>query len=176
MIRRTFLQAALMLMGRGRRAWAQVTATPARYVRLSEPVRIARDAGAKPWQPVAFKAEAMAPPAGGAPAYRVILRGVVFRRTAAGDRPALSALCVTCTHEQCEVDFVEQPGTLPRMDRPIDHPVFFCACHSSVFDAVDDGAWISGPAARGLYRFQLNVIGDQAVEIVGVEQEALLQA
>ena len=41
---------------------------------------------------------------------------------------------------------------------------------------MDDGAWISGPASRGLYRFKLNVIGDQTVEIVEVEEEALVQA
>jgi Rieske Fe-S protein len=175
MIRRTFLQAAMIFMGLGRRAWAQVAANPARYAKLSQPVRIALGALTMPWQLVAFKAEAMAPVAGATPARRVILSGVVFRRAGGDQRPALSALCVTCTHEQCEVDFVEQPGTLPRMDRPIDHPVFFCACHSSVFDAVDDGAWISGPASRGLYRFKLNVIGDQTVEIVEVEEEALVQ-
>lgn len=175
MIRRTFLQAALMLLALGRRAWAQVAASPVRYAKLRQPVRIALDAVAIPWQLVAFKAEAVAPAAGGTPARRAILSGVVFRRPASAERPALSAVCLTCTHEQCQVDFVEVPGTLPRMDRSIDHPVFFCACHSSVFDAVDDGAWISGPAPRGLYRFRFNVIGDRAIEIAEVEEEALSQ-
>jgi Rieske Fe-S protein len=176
MIRRTFLQAAMLLIGLGRRTWAQSAAPPLRWVKLTEPVRIAFAALATPWRPVPFKGEAMAPAAGATPPRRVILSGTLFRRAGGGQRPALSALCVTCTHEQCQVDFVERPGTLPRMDRPIDHPVFFCACHSSVFDAVDDGAWISGPASRGLYRFQLNVIGEETVEIVAVEEEALAQA
>jgi len=174
MIRRTFLMCGLMLVGIGRRAWAQITGEPARYARLNAPVRIPLASVSKPWQPVPFKAEATAAAAGASPGHRVILSGVLFRR-GASDMP-LSALCTTCTHEQCQVDFVEQPGQLPRMDRAIDHPVFFCACHSSVFDAVADGAFISGPASRGLYRFRLKVVDDKAVEIIEVEQEALDQA
>ena len=58
------------------------------------------------------------------------------------------------------------------MDRVTRGPVFLCACHSSVFDAVQDGAWIAGPAPRGLFRFRLRVDGD-AVEIDEVEEEAL---
>jgi Rieske Fe-S protein len=176
MIRRTFLLCGLMLVGLGRRAWAQLTGEPARFAKLSAPVRIPMTSVSKPWQQVPFKAEATASATASEAAHRVILRGVLFRRTPEANRPPLSALCVTCTHEQCEVDFVEQPGQLPRMDRVIDHPVFFCACHSSVFDAVADGAWISGPASRGLYQFRLKVVDESTVEISEVEQDALAHA
>jgi hypothetical protein len=52
------------------------------------------------------------------------------------------------------------------------HPVFLCSCHSSVFDGVDDGEWIAGPAPRGLFRFRVHVDAD-AVEINKVEGDAL---
>lgn len=138
-----------------------------RYAPLTAPVRIPLEAVTAPWQPVSFKAEAVAPPA-----RRVLLSGVAFRRVTADRHQDLSAICVTCTHEQCQVDFIAEPANLPRTDRVIAHPVFLCACHSSVFDAMDDGAWIVGPAPRGLYRFRLRV-GADAVEIDAVEQEAL---
>ena len=162
-----------MLVGLGRRVWAQLASNSIRYAKLSSPVRIPLESVATPWHPVPFKAEAAT--SGSAPR-RVVLSGMLFRRITGDDRPPLSALCLTCTHEQCQVDFVEEPGTLPRMDRPLANPVFFCACHSSVFNAVDDGAWVAGPASRGLYRFHLDVIDDKIVEIDAVEEDALLQA
>jgi Rieske Fe-S protein len=131
-------------------------------------VRIPLDAVRVPWQPVPFRAEAVAPGA-----RRVLLSGVVFRRPAAAGPPELSALCVTCTHEQCQVDFVTEPAKLPRTDHVMTQPVFLCACHSSVFDAAGEGAWISGPAPRGLYRFRTRVDGDTVV-ITEIEEEALL--
>jgi Rieske Fe-S protein len=172
MIRRTFLAAGLMLLGVSQRVWPRLTRASARYAPLSAPVRIPLDAVSTPWRPVAFKAEAVAPATGTTPARRVLLSGVLFRRAANDERPPFSALCVTCTHEQCEVDFIAEPTELPRTDRIVTHPVFLCACHSSVFDAVDEGAWVSGPAPRGLYRFRLRV-DDDAVEIDEVEEEAL---
>jgi len=176
MIRRAFLAHGLMLIGFGRPLdfsrgrpldFSRGRQAPVRYARLTAPVRIPLEALTAPWQPVSFKAEAVAPPA-----RRVLLTGVVFRRAAAGQTQNLSAVCVTCTHEQCQVDFVAEPANLPRTDRVITHPVFLCACHSSVFDAVDEGAWVAGPAPRGLYRFRLRV-GADAVEIDAVEEEAL---
>jgi Rieske Fe-S protein len=173
MIRRAFLAGGLMLLGIGRRAWAQLTTASVRYAPLTAPVRIPLEAVKTPWRPVAFKAEAVAPPAGATPARRVLLSGALFRRVTGDGRPELSALCLTCTHEQCQVDFIAEPTILPRTDRVMVHPVFLCACHSSVFDAVDDGAWVAGPAPRGLYRFRMRVDAD-AVEIEEVEAEALL--
>ena len=172
MIRRTFLACGLLLLEFRRRAWTQLASAPARYVRLAAPVRIPLDAVRSPWSPVPFRAEAVAPPGGTTPARRVLINGVLFRRVTGDERPQMSALCVTCTHEQCEVDFIAAPTPLPRTDHVMKHPVFLCACHSSVFDAADDGAPITGPAPRGLYRFRLHIDAD-SVEIDGVEEEAL---
>jgi Rieske Fe-S protein len=160
MFRRAFLAHGLLLAGFGRQA-------SVRYAALSTPVRIPLEAVKTPWAPVPFKAEAVA-----RQARRVLLSGVLFRRSTTGERSELSAVCLTCTHEQCQVDFIAEPTALPRTDRVMTHPVFLCACHSSVFDAADDGAWIAGPAPRGLFRFRMRVDGD-AVEIGEVEEEAL---
>jgi Rieske Fe-S protein len=160
MIRRAFLAHGLMLLGFTRQA-------SVRYAPLTMPVRIPLEAVKTPWLPVDFKAEAAAPAA-----RRVLLSGVLFRRAMSDGRPELSALCVTCTHEQCQVDFIAEPAKLPRTDRVMTRPVFLCACHSSIFDAADEGAWISGPAPRGLYRFRARVDGD-AVAIEEVEEDAL---
>jgi Rieske Fe-S protein len=170
MIRRTFLLSGLALAGR--RVRAQLSSVTARYAPLTAPVRIPLEAVETPWRPVPFRAEAVAPPAGAVPARRVLINGVLFRRGTGGASREVSALCVTCTHEQCQVDFVAEPTTLPRTERTITHPVFLCACHSSVFDATDEGAWIGGPAPRGLYRFRLRIDAD-TVEIDSVEEEAL---
>jgi Rieske Fe-S protein len=172
MIRRTFLIIGLVLLGCGRRMRAQPTSASARYAPLTAPVRIPLEAVTTPWRPVPFRAEAAAPPPGAMPARRVLVNGVLFRRETGPEHAELSALCVTCTHEQCQVDFIAEPAALPRTERVITHPVFLCACHSSVFDAVDEGAWIAGPAPRGLYRFRLRIDAD-SVEIDAVEEDAL---
>jgi len=148
-----------------------------RYAPLTAPVRIPLDAVKAPWEPAPFRAEGVAPPARlrqgyGGQARRVLLSGVLFRRVTKDERPPLSAVCVTCTHEQCQVDFIAETTALPRTDHLMTHPVFLCGCHSSVFDAGDDGAWIAGPAPRGLYRFRVRGDGD-TVEITDVEEEAL---
>jgi Rieske Fe-S protein len=164
MIRRAFLAHGLMLIGFSRQP-------SVRYARLTAPVRIPLEAVKAPWRPVDFKVEAVAPSAA-ATQRRVLLSGALFRRAMGDGPPELSALCVTCTHEQCQVDFIAEPAKLPRTDRVVTRPVFLCACHSSIFDAADEGAWISGPAPRGLYRFRARVDGD-VVAIDEVEEDAL---
>jgi Rieske Fe-S protein len=170
--RRAFLAWGLTFLGISRRVRAQVTGASVRYAPLAAPVRIPLETVKTPWRPVPFRAEAVAPAAGTTPARRVLLSGVLFRKVTADERSELSALCVTCTHEQCQVDFIAEPTRLPRTDRVMTHPVFLCSCHSSVFDAVDDGEWVAGPAPRGLYRFRLRVDAE-AVEIGEVEGDAL---
>ena len=161
--RRIFLTTGLALIGFGRRAWAsrlgsrQAQVEPAQYAPLSNPVRIPIDRVSTPWRPVPFIAEAFAPaPAGGT--RRVLISGVLFRREA-----DLSALCVTCPHEQCKVDFIADAA----------RPVFECGCHASVFDAARDGAKIAGETPRGLYRFRIGGLESGTVEITEIEAEAL---
>jgi Rieske Fe-S protein len=106
----------------------------------------------------------------------VLISGVLFRNPT-----QLSALCVTCPHEQCQVDLVTDTERLARMSPPLrsgqargaTHPLFECGCHFSVFDAAADGARISGESPRGLYRFRIGGIRDGSVEITDIEEAAL---
>jgi Rieske Fe-S protein len=164
-----------MLVGFGRRAWAQLVTESLRYAPLARPVRIPVDDVTVPWQPTAFTAEAMAPATAKTATRRVLISGVLFRRATSGPEP-LSALCLTCPHEQCKVDFITDPNRLVRMTGGTAmHPLFECGCHSSVFDALLDGARISGETPRGLYRFRITNVSDSAVEIGEIEETALFE-
>lgn len=186
--RRVFIATGLALLGFGRRAWAQVASpsTPVRYAPLTRPVKIPLEAVAQPWRPVPFVAEGTridspaalkrearsraprAAPARGT-GRRVLISGVLFRTDT-----ELSALCVTCPHEQCQVDLVTDAERLDRMvGGKRAQPLFECGCHLSVFDAADEGARVSGESARGLYRFRVAGVRDGMVEITEIEEVAL---
>lgn len=163
-----------MLVGFGRRAWAQLMEAAPKYSPLARPVRIPLAAVKVPWQPAMFTAEAMAPATATIASRRVLISGVLFRRSAPGD--SLSALCLTCPHEQCKVDLVTDPVRLSAMTgAPATHPLFECGCHLSVFDALEDGARVSGETPRGLYRFRITGVNDDVVEINEVEEVALFE-
>jgi Rieske Fe-S protein len=190
--RRSFIATGLALLGFGRRAWAQLIDPPApvRYAALTRPVKIPVEAVVAPWKPVPFVAEAMAGPR------RVLISGVLFRLASAAARgdgapqaeralsgagapgsiedTQLSALCVTCPHEQCQVDLVTDQERLARMaGQKATHPLFDCGCHFSVFDAAEGGARVSGESPRGLYRFRVSGVRDGMVEITEIEEVAL---
>ena len=55
------------------------------------------------------------------------------------------------------------------------HPFFECGCHSSVFDALQDGARVSGETPRGLYRFRIAGVSDGMVDIHEIEEVALFE-
>ena len=191
--RRNFIATGLALAGFGRRAWSQDAGMAIRYAPLTRPVRIPVQDVETPWQPVSFVAEAMAPAKGAAPARRVLINGVLFRRVSptATELPSaaargvggpgsiekpFSALCVTCPHEQCQVDLVTDEVRLQRMTGgAARHPLFECGCHLSVFDAAADGARISGETPRGLYRFRIAGINREALEITEIEEVALFE-
>jgi Rieske Fe-S protein len=184
MNRRIFLAGGLALVGFGRRAWAQLAnaSSPVRYAPLTRPVTIPVSAVSTPWQPVPFTAESSLPRRSSGIAKtdeggrRVLISGVLFR-----NHTQWSALCVTCPHEQCQVDLVTDTERLARMSPRLrsgqagdaTHPLFECGCHFSVFDAAADGARISGESPRGLYRFRIGGIRDGSVEITDIEEAAL---
>jgi Rieske Fe-S protein len=158
----------VLLAGIGRRAMGQGPEAVPKYTALARPIRIPLAAVAEPWRPAAFTAEAAArrPDAG---SRRVLIAGVVFRT---GER--LSALCLTCPHEQCRVDLITSPEQLEKMTgRPDSHPLFECGCHFSVFDAQNDGARVSGETPRGLFRFRIATTDGDSVEITEIEEAAL---
>jgi len=165
MNRRIFVAAGLALLGLGRRAWAQLAepTAPIRYAPLTRAVKIPSEAVKTPWQPAEFVAESTAS------GRRVLISGVLFRTDT-----GLSALCVTCPHEQCQVDLVTDEPRLSRMaGGKSTHPLFECGCHLSVFDAANDGARLSGETPRGLYRFRVARVDEGVVEITEVEAAAL---
>jgi Rieske Fe-S protein len=169
--RRRFIGAALTLLAFARSAWAQATGgVPIRYAVLSRPVRIPLDAVTAPWHPVPFTAEARFA-AAGTPERRVLISGVLFRT-----ETNLSALCVTCPHEQCQVDLVTDEARLARMSGgTASHPVFECGCHLSVFDAANEGLRLSGETPRGLFRFRVVGVNEGNVEITEIEEAALAE-
>ena len=172
-----FLATGLALVGLGRRAWAQLVtpSAPVRYAPLTHAVKIPLDAVTAPWRPVSFVGEATATlratPSGAAGTRRVLISGVLFRTDA-----ALTALCVTCPHEQCQVDLVIDEARLVRMlGQTATRPLFECGCHASVFDAANEGARLSGETPRGLYRFRVAGVRDGMVEITEIEEVALFE-
>jgi len=171
--RRRFLAAGLALVGLSRRMLAQMTPSPVIYAPLTRAVEVPLTAVAIPWHPVPFVAEARFQPTGagasGAAGRRVLISGVLFRAP-----EALSALCITCPHEQCQVDLVTDEERLAHMAAgKAASPLFECGCHSSVFDAAADGARVSGETPRGLYRFRIAGIREGMVEINEIEKAAL---
>jgi Rieske Fe-S protein len=177
MLRRRFIGFALMLLGYGRRAWAQLASATPGYYPLTHPIRIPLDSVSALWRPVPFVAEAVLPQTSPTPGRRVLMNGLLYRRESGDDSSALSALCVTCPHELCQVSLVTDETRLARLATTSGSdkksPKFVCGCHGSVFDALDDGAWISGPADRGLFNFKVGGITDGTVEIDEVEVETL---
>jgi Rieske Fe-S protein len=161
-----------MLVGGGRRASAQSADAPSGFARLTRPIRIPPNSVATPWRAVPFTAEATSTATAEAPARRVVLKGVLYRKTMENGSSDLSALCVTCPHELCPVDLVTDPERLAKMG-DAKSPLFECGCHFSKFDAREDGEWISGVAYRGLFRFQVTAIGNDAAEVTHIEEEAL---
>ncbi|MEO8680859.1 MAG: Rieske 2Fe-2S domain-containing protein [Vicinamibacterales bacterium] len=177
--RRVFLAQGLMLMlaGLGRRLWAQ--AVPRRYRRLAGPVVVPLADLTTPWRAKTFMAEAVTLSSAATPNQPIRLSGMVVR-TSAGDHlpAAFTAICVRCPHEGCDVDFVPDPNSLPQdvkdeIGHAVDHAVYICPCHNSTFQA-EDGARLSGPAPRGLYRFGVTGVTDAAVEIGEVEEDLLI--
>ena len=167
-----------MLVGFGRRVWAQLREAVPKFFPLTRPILIPLDAVKVPWQPVAFTAEAMAPATATAGGRRVLISGVLFRRSASRDSAidGLSALCLTCPHEQCKVDLVTDPARLAAMTgAPSNRPLFECGCHFSLFDAAQEGTKISGETPRGLYRFRVAGVNGGMVEIAEIEEVALLE-
>lgn len=172
-VRRTFLGFGLILAGGGRRGWAQIADAPSGYAPLTSPVRIPLDSVTTPWHAVPFKAEAMTAAGAGAPARRVVINGVLYRKVMDDGSSGLSALCVTCPHELCPVALVTDSERLVKMGSDAKNPLFECGCHFSKFDAREDGEWVSGVAYRGLFRFRVGAVSNETVEITHVEEEAL---
>ena len=142
--------------------------TEIRYRRLETPAVVPLEAVSEAWRPAAFRARCSK--TAGHARREVLLRGMVLRLPGAA---GLKAFALNCPHELCELNLAQDTGSAPwPPEARRSHPVLVCPCHFSVFDPLADGAAISGPAARGAYRFRWKVRGSR-VEIREVEEEAL---
>jgi Rieske Fe-S protein len=65
------------------------------------------------------------------------------------------------------VEYVRETKSVPMDAGPVPkHPLLVCSCHFSVFDPLQHGRAISGPAHRGMYTFELERSGD----VIGIER------
>ena len=166
--RRAMLWRCVALLGVARPMWAATTSRVTTFRELARPVAIPLRQVAEPWQPLAFDAWAV-----DASGSDVRLKGMLVRTARAPD-PAdgLTSVCLTCPHEICYVNLVEEPGAAELDAAAPDHPVFVCPCHFSSFDPRAEGARLGGPTTRGLFRFRFEVRGE-VVRIVQIEEEIL---
>ncbi len=174
--RRVFL-ATLALFGAGRAMLAQGRRR-LRYASLTRPVRVPLASLATPGRARRFLAQGVSPPSAAIPGEPVRVNGMVARVGAGDDTiDRFKAVCVVCPHEQCDVDFVDDPGQLDPLVieeiGKVTDPVYLCPCHNSTF-TMAEGARLGGPAPRGLYRFRVTAVTDTHVEIGEVEEDVLL--
>jgi Rieske Fe-S protein len=179
--RRTFLLAgvAATVSAWTARLWGQAAAS-LRFRPLSRAVVVPlADVGAA-WRARPFIADALTLESAANPNEPIRINGMVVR-TSESNPPQpdqFKAVCVVCPHEQCDVDFVRDPGTLPpdvlhEMGKAPASPVYICPCHNSTFSA-ENGERLAGPAPRGLYRFRVTSVSDSAIEIGEVEEDLLI--
>ncbi len=178
--RRKFLGLALMLVGAGRRVWAQGAAL-LRYRPLARPVTVPLTDLATPWRARQFVADAVTLPSAASPNHPIRVTGMVVRIAAGDNRPErFSAVCVRCPHEGCDVDFIADPAKLPRevvaeIGQVPTESIYVCPCHNGTFRGAN-GERLAGPAPRGLYRFRVTAVTETAVEIAEVEEDVLIFA
>lgn len=124
---------------------------------------------AERWHALVF--EAWLPPTAAAETDK-LLNGILLRTNKDNDS-GLKAFCLMCPHEVCQVQY-QRNTEMVRLDSGMvpNHPLLVCPCHFSVFDPLQDGDRINGPAQRGLYRFRLTTRGTE-VQITQVEATVL---
>jgi Rieske Fe-S protein len=173
--RRAFLGQGLLLavFGFTARLRAQISRA-VRYRPLARPTLVPLADMSTLWRARQFVADAVTLPTAATPNEPIRISGMIVRT--ADDR--FSAVCVRCPHELCDVDYVADPSRLAQeivdeIGHPVKDPVYVCPCHNSTFSA-EDGARLSGPAPRGLYRFRVTSVSATAVEVAEVEEDVLI--
>lgn len=128
------------------------------------PVRVASlDAFAELWSATPFSA-------GGHPAVAIRVPEPVPGSLRTDDGRDLVGFSRVCTHQGCIVDLNRSPEAIAvAANYRTDHPSLVCGCHLSVFDPLQGGRAMSGPAQLPLARVELD-IRDDAVYAVGIER------
>jgi Rieske Fe-S protein len=167
-----------MAAGVSRRLWAQ-SGPPVRFQPLTQPVLVPLEDLARPGRAHPFVAQGVTLKSAATPNQPIRISGMVVRTAAGDNQPErFKAVCVRCPHEGCDVDFVADPARLPQeivdeIARPVTEGVYVCPCHNSSF-TMTSGDRLSGPAPRGLYRFNVTRVTDAVVEIAEVEEDVLI--
>lgn len=82
----------------------------------------------------------------------------------------LVVLSRVCPHQKCFTDFIKDPAQVLRETTyEPSGPVLVCPCHASIFDLLDGGKVIFGPAPRPPDRFKFEIKGDKVV-VTGLEK------
>jgi Rieske Fe-S protein len=152
-------------------------------LRLREVVRVPLTLVAEDWQQQRFEAwvsreEIRLSGASQQKPFDRLFFGVLSRLPASGESSSVGvneylAYCTFCPHEACEVKLVDDSSLLKlEKEVKVGPPLLVCPCHFSVFDPREQGALLSGPAPRGLYRFEFHRDKDHIV-ITHIESAAL---
>lgn len=173
--RRRLLASCLAALGLSPRWSGRSPRRQDRFRRLTQSVSVPLTEVAALWHPAWFDAWLPVDDSGAGDGREILLKGVLLRLPSGEGESGLHAFCLTCPHEICFVDYVEDTDWVPLNQHPKpDHPLLVCPCHTSVFDPMARGDRLAGPAPRGLFRFRLELTGD-SVAITAVE-EAVLRA
>jgi Rieske Fe-S protein len=152
-------------------------------LQLKEAVRIPMSTFMRDWQQQSFEAwvsseEILAKGASKKLTYDRLFFGALLRlpnrdQSSTSEPEDFLAYCTFCSHEACEVKLLEDTSAVKSVQevRP-EHPLVVCPCHASIYDPLDQGRLLSGPAPRGLYRFKFQRKDDH-IEITHIESAAM---
>lgn len=78
-----------------------------------------------------------------------------------------------CTHQRCKTVFITDLGEIHALTAlKVEHPVFYCPCHRSLFDPTKEGEPMKGsPAKLPLWKFDFEIKGDDIL-VTGVDPKA----
>jgi Rieske Fe-S protein len=75
-----------------------------------------------------------------------------------------------CTHQRCKTAFIGDVAEVHGMTgQKVEHPVFYCPCHRSLFDASKGAEPMAGSQAKlPLWKFNFEIKGDDLI-VTGVD-------
>jgi Rieske Fe-S protein len=94
----------------------------------------------------------------------------VAQQRGGGVKGRFEVVNLYCTHQRCKTAFIKDSTEIQNMiGHKVDHPVFYCPCHRSLFDATKGAKPMKGSEAKeALWKFNYEVKGDDII-ITGVD-------
>jgi Rieske Fe-S protein len=92
------------------------------------------------------------------------------RQRGAGAKEKFEVVNLYCTHQRCKIAFITDAADIEGMTgKKVTHPVFYCPCHRSLFDATKGAEPIKGSEAKlALWKFDFEIKGDDII-VTGVD-------